>query len=599
MIIDFLLSHDWIVKSALFLVGVMLVLHVLRAHTSASFRHVIWVMGFLGMMIIFSLSVVTWEAKPSVSLPVELSHSSKKKPKMDFVHPPLNPTSFTAQPEIPSEKTPKTSDVSKSIDWSFWLKRIWAAGALVYFLILLFEKLALQFLYWKSREDDGPIYDILDELRLQLNLRKPVKVILSSYISLPFISGWNKPIIFLPKTFLRYEAEKLRFVLIHELAHVHRKDNMTTLLKQISCGIFWFNPLVWWAVNLSKIDMEIACDDFVIRANQNKYDYASFILDILEEHKNKAFLNQTGLTGSGKKEIQSRMKAILNDDSDHQSIKWPSATMLTLLGLFVAVPFACVHLVDSSSETNVDLDHFIGVLNSENEEDQKYAAWVLGTSENEKSVDGLIGQLQHPNPEVRSMILWALGELKVISSLPHLIKMTKDPIPLVREMAVKSIGEMEDPKALPELHKMMLDPDPGVRTAAIWSMGEVKAFGSLDIYYKALNDPSTEAVKMAIKVIGKSENQEAIPVLATFLGNPNLELKMEAIHALGEMDTQEVLPYLINLLDDRDASVRAEGVRALGHLGDKGAVSALMPLLHDPAIPVRELTVWALDELTF
>ena len=78
----------------------------------------------------------------------------------------------------------------------------------------------------------------------------------------PFVYGVFRTKIFLPE---ELEAEEEAFVLRHEEIHVRRRDPLWRMLAWLALCIHWFNPLVWLAYGLSEKDMEMSCDEAVIR----------------------------------------------------------------------------------------------------------------------------------------------------------------------------------------------------------------------------------------------------------------------------------------------------------------------------------------------
>ena len=58
----------------------------------------------------------------------------------------------------------------------------------------------------------------------------------------------------------------MQAVLLHELAHLRRRDPLWQLVAHCGLALHWFNPLAWFAVRRLRIEQERACDDFVLRA---------------------------------------------------------------------------------------------------------------------------------------------------------------------------------------------------------------------------------------------------------------------------------------------------------------------------------------------
>jgi hypothetical protein len=86
--------------------------------------------------------------------------------------------------------------------------------------------------------------------------------------------------VLLPASCDRWTNDQRRQVLLHELAHVKRRDCLTHTVAQLSCLFYWFNPLVWMAARRMRVERERACDDQVLVTGVKASSYASNLLDI-------------------------------------------------------------------------------------------------------------------------------------------------------------------------------------------------------------------------------------------------------------------------------------------------------------------------------
>ena len=127
------------------------------------------------------------------------------------------------------------------------------------------------------------------------------------YIKTAFVLGFVFPRIYIPSNL---EESKKEFVILHEQVHIKRKDSFFRLLSYIALAVHWFNPLVWIAFHLSGMDMELSCDEAVMRKAKNdiRKEYAATLLE-MASGKHILF---TGFPAFGEKQAKTRIQAVVN-----------------------------------------------------------------------------------------------------------------------------------------------------------------------------------------------------------------------------------------------------------------------------------------------
>jgi hypothetical protein len=96
----------------------------------------------------------------------------------------------------------------------------------------------------------------------------------------PMTWGWRRPIVLLPSGSETWPEEILRSVLLHEMAHIKRRDWTCHRLADITCALYWFHPFVWLTARRLRAESEIACDDLVLSSGVAAPDYARHLLEI-------------------------------------------------------------------------------------------------------------------------------------------------------------------------------------------------------------------------------------------------------------------------------------------------------------------------------
>ena len=139
------------------------------------------------------------------------------------------------------------------------------------------------------RRGTRPTHDKLDFLvsstKSALGIQRAVRVLESTEIDIPIVTGIFHPTILLPVCASEWAAEELRMVLLHELAHVRRADISARTAAMVACGLHWFNPLVWLISSFATRDAELAADDLVLRAGVRPSSYADTLLNVAERDR--------------------------------------------------------------------------------------------------------------------------------------------------------------------------------------------------------------------------------------------------------------------------------------------------------------------------
>ena len=137
----------------------------------------------------------------------------------------------------------------------------------------------------------------LDQLSARLRVTKSVALLETVFSEAPVVIGWLRPVILFPVGLLAgMSAAQIEAILIHELAHIRRRDYLANLLQTVVEGFLFYHPAVWWISGVIRAERENCCDDLVVAVNGNAHEYAT-ALTALEETRwdaNQAALAVTG-----------------------------------------------------------------------------------------------------------------------------------------------------------------------------------------------------------------------------------------------------------------------------------------------------------------
>lgn len=165
---------------------------------------------------------------------------------------------------------------------------------------------------------------------------RKVKFQISDRTVTPVTYGVIRSAVVFPKEMYLREDKEVSLCLQHELVHIRNHDNLKKLIAHTALCIHWFNPLVWVMYLLFNRDMELLCDETVVRhSGESRKDYALTLLS-LAECRSRDF--QTGL-GFGKNAVKERIVAVMT---------FKKTTLIGVLTAIIAVTGALTVFVTNS-----------------------------------------------------------------------------------------------------------------------------------------------------------------------------------------------------------------------------------------------------------
>lgn len=150
------------------------------------------------------------------------------------------------------------------------LEDLFNIASVVWLVVALAAILALAIIYFVT------LGEVKDAKKLKDN------IYISDKIKTPAVYGIIKPKIILP---IEYQESELIYILMHENAHIKRKDNLVRLLAFIIVCLHWFNPFAWLLLKLLYSDIELACDESVLSNcdETERKEYAYTLLSTAEK----------------------------------------------------------------------------------------------------------------------------------------------------------------------------------------------------------------------------------------------------------------------------------------------------------------------------
>lgn len=193
------------------------------------------------------------------------------------------------------------------------------------------------------------LYSIVSLLRLHKQLRNAVherdNIYFAEGLETAFVMGLFRPRIYLPTTL---SADEKRYILLHEQTHIKRFDHVVKILSFFVLCLHWFNPLVWLAFFLSNKDMEMSCDEAVIKkmGNDVKKEYSSSLLALAT---GKRIVGGIPLA-FGEGDTKGRIKNVLNYKKPAFWVITVTLIAVVTMGVsLIANPVHSVRLLDAKT----------------------------------------------------------------------------------------------------------------------------------------------------------------------------------------------------------------------------------------------------------
>lgn len=170
-----------------------------------------------------------------------------------------------------------------------------------------------------------------------LSLNLPIPVMSAPGRLEPGVFGILKPVLLLPDGIAdRLTPKQLEAVIVHELSHVGRRDNLTAAIHMVVETVFWFHPLVWWIRTRLVEERERACDEHVLR-QADPHVYAEGILNVCRFYLESPLVYASGVTGA---DLKKRLEKIM-ESHIARNLDWRRKLLLAIAGTAaVAVPIA-------------------------------------------------------------------------------------------------------------------------------------------------------------------------------------------------------------------------------------------------------------------
>lgn len=188
------------------------------------------------------------------------------------------------------------------------LTALWMVGAVV--LVVVFAVLLAK--NYRALRAAVPVEDraVITKWREEYRLLRPLAIVRSDKVDSPASIGILRPRIIFPQGMDLDNEQLVRYILVHEYVHIRRFDTLWKLLALCAVCVHWFNPLVWVMLVLLNRDLELSCDEMVLRhfGGTERASYAHSLIDMAERGRPFSFMHSYFSKNAAEERIIAIMK---------------------------------------------------------------------------------------------------------------------------------------------------------------------------------------------------------------------------------------------------------------------------------------------------
>jgi|GEM_PF-5476659 len=252
----------------------LLAVPLLKKNYQAKWRYYAWLV--IALRLLIPLNITLPEAPIQIQVPETaiVSVTQPGRSTTDQTLPVLDESYVTAKPDIQTTKEVSPAQI---------VMLVWISGAALFFLLQITAYIRFRRRVHYTPRTEPPAlmqskWTVPAEL---LGKKRMPELQISAAVSSPVITGLLKPVLLLPHD--QFSEQELSFIFRHELVHYQRRDLWYKMILTIANGLHWFNPFVYLMVARAGMDIEISCDDQVMKGldDNARAIYGEAILDAL------------------------------------------------------------------------------------------------------------------------------------------------------------------------------------------------------------------------------------------------------------------------------------------------------------------------------
>jgi beta-lactamase regulating signal transducer with metallopeptidase domain len=191
--------------------------------------------------------------------------------------------------------------VADPLSWKALAMLAWAAIVLLLVLRIVWQGARLGRVLSRAAPADAQTLAAVANGAARIGLRRVPRVHVLDLETSPFVCGVARPCLVLPRSLAeQIDRPELEPVLLHELAHLKRRDLWWCWLPQLAATLYWFHPLVYWVTFRTRLEAELACDGYAMATSgRGAGEYADLLVRLMSHFSQPDYLRGAAAASAG------------------------------------------------------------------------------------------------------------------------------------------------------------------------------------------------------------------------------------------------------------------------------------------------------------
>jgi len=345
-----------LVKASLVLLLTAIALAFAGRRWSAASRHLTCTLAVAGLLMlpILSATLPGWNAirtslflddavVSSVDAPPATAGSAARisvdtTPAMPVADDPASTAIAQTEAGMPARTT-------TVVPWAVLAVLVYLAGVAALTARLFAQHIAVRRMVSDATEVHGNEWtSLIDACAGQMNLRTRVRLLHSPDRAVPMVAGIRRPAILVPAGAGEWPTDARRIVLLHEFAHVARRDCLIQTAAALMCAVYWPHPGAWWLARRLRIERELACDDLVLSNGADARDYAGMLLELSYSRRVHA-APALAVGMAARRPLETRLLALVDSARNRSAPTVRTRAAAAVIGMVLMLPIAAATAV--------------------------------------------------------------------------------------------------------------------------------------------------------------------------------------------------------------------------------------------------------------